>query len=99
MSTPMTTLDTSKYLSRQRHTPKQVTEIEAWAEKLPTLSADAYVKKAADMIWLSAYAANNPLSAYHPMCDLCYDEAVRRGNTDLYSKAHKKAMRDAGHGY
>lgn len=41
------------------------------------------------MIWLSAYANNNPRSDYHWQCDACYDECDRRGNTKIYSRAHK----------
>ena len=86
-------LDVQKYLSRQRYSSQQQAEIRAWAEKLPTLSDAEYHKEASQMIWLSAYAASNPRSAYHPMCDLCYDEAMRRGKSELYSKAHAKASR------
>jgi len=42
-----------------------------------------------DMIWLSAFAANNPGSDFHWMCDACYAECTRRGKSDLYQKAHK----------
>ena len=42
-----------------------------------------------DMIWLSAYASNNPRSDYHWMCDACYDECSRRVKTQIYSMAHK----------
>ena len=40
------------------------------------------------MIWLSAYANNNPRSDYHWQCDACYDEAVGRGKAYIYSQAH-----------
>ncbi len=42
-----------------------------------------------EMIWLSAYANNNPRSDYHWQCDACYDEATRRGKPEIYSQAHK----------
>lgn len=46
-------------------------------------------------IWLSAYADNNPRSDYHWQVDSCYDEWVRRGNTDAYGRAHSKVVREA----
>ena len=91
------TLPVDRYLAQRRYSNSQVSEIRDWAAKLPTLSDEDFVREAAGMIYLSAYAANNPRSAYHPMCDLCYDEAVRRGNSKLYSQAHKQAMRQAGY--
>ncbi len=58
-----------------------------------------FLKEAKDKVWLSAYASNNPRSDYHWQCDLCYDEAVRRGGVDapLYNKAHKAVMQEAGY--
>lgn len=43
-----------------------------------------------DMIWLSAYASNNPRSDYHWQCDACYDEWVRRDKVEEYNKCWKK---------
>lgn len=70
-----------------------------YRKKLTGLSEEDYLTEAKDKVWLSAYANNNPRSDYHWMCDLCYDEAVRRGGKDapLYDKAHKAAMRSAGY--
>lgn len=48
-------------------------------------------KEAEQMIWLSAFANNNPRSAYHWRCDACYDECQRRGRPHIYSRAHQKA--------
>lgn len=42
-----------------------------------------------EMIWLSAYASNNPRSDYHWQCDACYDECKKRGKEDIYNRAHK----------
>lgn len=44
------------------------------------------------MIWLSAYASNNPRSDYHWQCDACYDECEKRGKQDIYNRAHKYNM-------
>ena len=43
------------------------------------------------MIWLSAFAANNPRSDYHWKVDFLYAECVRRGREDLYQKAWEHA--------
>ena len=48
--------------------------------------------EAGHMIWLSAYAANNPKSDYHYQCDACYDECERRGKPEIYNRAHKNAF-------
>ena len=41
------------------------------------------------MIWLSAYANNNPRSDFHWQCDACYDECERRSKGHIYEQAHK----------
>ena len=46
-------------------------------------------KKCEQMIWLSAYASNNPRSDYHWQCNACYDEATRRGKAQIYDQAYK----------
>lgn len=47
------------------------------------------------MIWLSAYAGNNPRSDYHWQCDVCYHECERRGKPEIYSNAHEALVADA----
>ena len=47
------------------------------------------------MIWLSAYANNNPISCYHWQCDYCYEECQRRGKPEIYSDTHAELMRAA----
>ena len=68
-----------------------------FAEKIAALDDDGFIKEAADRIWLSAYADNNPRSDYHWQADACYDEAKRRGNDGLYKTAYERAKRAAGH--
>ena len=46
-----------------------------------------------DMIWFSAYAANNSRSDFHWMCDACYAECSRRQRPDIYSDAHNVIAR------
>lgn len=64
---------------------------QAFADKLAAADEAGYLKIAEDYIWLSAYAANNPRSDYHWMCDACYDEARRRGRPELYKRAWERA--------
>lgn len=53
----------------------------------------AFLKEAEKLIWLSAYANNNPRSDYHWQADLCYREAVRRGKPELYTQAWERASK------
>jgi len=46
-----------------------------------------------NMIWLSAYANNNPRSDYHWQCDACYDEGKRRNKPEIYKKAYKEVSK------
>jgi hypothetical protein len=62
-----------------------------FADKIAAADDAAFVKIAEERIWLSAYANNNARSDYHWQADACYDEAVRRGNEELYSKAYRQA--------
>lgn len=63
-----------------------------YVRKLQNFSDDELFAETKQMIWLSAYANNNPRSDYHFQCDLCYNECVRRGNEAMYSRAHKQAF-------
>jgi len=50
---------------------------------------DKELREACDqMIWLSAYANNNPRSDYHWQCDACYDECAKRNKLHIYEHAH-----------
>jgi hypothetical protein len=62
-----------------------------FADRLAKANDAEFLKVAEQFIWLSAYAANNPRSDYHWMCDATYDEAKRRGKPELYDQAHKAA--------
>jgi hypothetical protein len=61
--------------------------------KLLAMTDKALFDECKSMIWLSAYASNNPRSDYHWQCDACYDECVRRGQPQIYDEAHKAASR------
>lgn len=71
-------------------------EQEAYKVKLAAMDDDALRKEANQFIWLSAYANNNPRSAYHWMCDYVYDECSRRGKVNIYSEEHAKLSKEAG---
>ena len=62
-----------------------------FADTLALLDDEAFVKRAEMLIWLSAFANNNPRSDYHWQANACYDEAKRRGKPELYSKAYDSA--------
>jgi hypothetical protein len=62
-----------------------------FADKLARLTDEAFEDEAKSRIWLSAYANNNPRSDYHWQADACYDEAMRRGKSELYTSAHRRA--------
>lgn len=83
-------LNVDKHI-RKDHSPEQEKQIRDFASTLPTLTEGEFLKEAEQFIWLSAYANNNPRSAYHAMADLCYDEAVNRGDPKLYDRAWKAA--------
>lgn len=62
-----------------------------FADKLAEYSEKEFLWECEQYIWLSAFAANNPRSDWHWMCDLCYDESIRRGAPDLYERAWHRA--------
>jgi len=81
----------SKYEGKDnRGNPKQ-----DYLDKLSKQSDQELFNTCEQMIWLSAYANNNPRSDYHWQCDACYDECVKRDKSDIYSRAHKKASEGA----
>ena len=61
------------------------------------LDDNQFVHKAADTIWMSAYANNNPKAPAHKQADAAHEEAERRGKPYLYQRAWNKAFRLAGH--
>lgn len=68
-----------------------------YSAKLSGLSDDDLVKEAENYIWLSAYASNNPRSAYHWKADATYDEAKRREKPWLYQRGYNSAYRTVGY--
>jgi hypothetical protein len=70
-------------------TERQRKQVDEFVASLPAMTDAELTEATKQYVWLSAYAANNPRSAYHPMCDATYDEWVRRDNPDGYSESHR----------
>jgi hypothetical protein len=70
----------------------------AYVLKIAEMSNEDLGRECGSMIYMSAFAANNPRSCYHWQCDACYDECKRRKREDIYSEAHKGMMRSQGYG-
>lgn len=84
--------------STVRYTEKQTKEISDFVESLPAMTDDELREATKRYIWLSAYAASNPRSAYHPMCDATNDEWHRREHVGGYNECHAAVMRECGFG-
>ena len=57
-----------------------------YIDGLASMSDDDLRKACNKMIWLSAYANNNPRSDFHWKCDACYAECDKRG---IYAEEHR----------
>ena len=76
---------TGKYSGNDNYgKPKSV-----YLDKLKAMDDKQLRHTCEEMIWLSAYAGNNPRSDFHWQCDACYDECCNRGKTYIYEQAHK----------
>lgn len=64
-------------------------------ERLKAMGGGELRAKASELIWLSAYASNNPRSDFHWQCDAVYDECSRRGKTEIYAEEHRKLVEEA----
>lgn len=64
--------------------PSQLAEFDEWVVTLPAMTRQELIAETEKFVWLSAYAANNPTSVYHDMCDATYDEWVRRDDVGGY---------------
>lgn len=67
-----------------------------WADKIAALGDEEFTEEAAEAVYWSAWASNNPTSDYHYEASACYYEAQRRGNPDLYQQAYNRAVARAG---
>jgi hypothetical protein len=69
---------------------------QGFADSIAASDDEQLVQTTEEIIWLSAYADNNPASDYHWQASACYYEAQRRGNAGLYEEAYERARRSAG---
>lgn len=63
-----------------------------FANRIAKLDDAKFICEAETIIWLAAFANNNPRSDYHWQADACYDEATRRGKPELYTRAYNQAV-------
>lgn len=61
---------------------------------LETLDDVVLKERTKQLIWLSAYAYNNPRSKYHWQVDACHDEAARRRRPEIYVEAYDETVRE-----
>lgn len=59
-----------------------------YLQKLINMNEKELFEECKKMIWLSAYAMNNPRSDYHWQCDACYDECEKRDKRNIYQRAY-----------
>lgn len=62
--------------------------------RLESMDNDALYEECKTKIWLSAFAYTNPRSDYHWHCDATYAECSRRGQVEIYNRAHKAVSED-----
>lgn len=67
------------------------TPAQGFADKLAQADEEEFLREAAQVIWLSAFASNNPTSDWHWQAHACYYEAQRRGDENLYQRAYDSA--------
>lgn len=68
------------------NSPEKRAIYKAKLEAMP--DGDLYTE-AKRVIWLSAFANNNPQSCFHWQVDATYDEAQRRGKRKIYTDAYR----------
>lgn len=61
---------------------------ENYIYKIGLMDDEKLIKETETMIFLSAFASNNPKSDYHWMCDVTYREWQLRGKVKNYEIAH-----------
>jgi len=66
-----------------------------YLDKLAKMDDKQLREACKQMIWLSAYANNNPRSDYHWQCDACYGECVKKGKVYIYEQEHEKLVAEA----
>lgn len=69
-----------------------------YAKRLGSMTDDQLRDACNQMIWLSAYASNNPRSDYHWKCTSCFTECENRGKANIYAEEHKRLVDEAREG-
>jgi len=64
--------------------------------KIAAMTDEKLLDHTEHMIWLSAYAGNNPRSDYHWQVSACYDEWTARDKAEQYTVAYEAAKASAG---
>lgn len=59
--------------------------------KIADMDDKSLQDKAEQMIWLSAFASNNPSSDYHWQVDAIYDECQKRNKPEIYDFGYERA--------
>lgn len=68
---------------------------EEYGAKLEALTDEQLYEECVHNIWLSAFANNNPRSAFHWQADACYGETSRRHKDDIYERAYNVVRKQA----
>jgi len=68
-----------------------------YLETLTGLDDKALEDAGEQMVWLSAFANNNPRSDFHWQVDAIYDECKKRGKPEIYQRAFDRAKRSCGY--
>lgn len=67
---------------------------EIYVHRLFAMTDSQLEEECEKVIWLSAYANNNPKSDYHWQADACYDVARSRDKiSQIYEKAYNNASK------
>lgn len=74
-----------------------MTEREKFIEEIKGMHDDKLQDRTEMLIWLSAFAANNPRAPAHWQVDLCYDEWKERDSLWRYQAAFNDAYASAGY--
>lgn len=64
--------------------------------KVTAMDDEALGEAAEQIIWLSAYANNNPKSDFHWQADAIYDECQTRKKGEIYTDAYDRAKASCG---
>lgn len=68
-----------------------------YLKKIAAMNDETLEKEAEQMIWLSAFANNNPRSDYHWMSDSIYDECQTRKKPEIYQAGFEGAKTSCGY--